>query len=79
MKINNYSKEQIILFFKRRGEAPILCAYIKNHKSPPGSIYPSGLLRQFQSAGLFPVLKAAKTARKNGKAAAMHFQTNRKK
>ena len=77
MKINNYSKEQIILFFKRRGEAPILCAYIKNYKGPPGSIYPSGLLRQF--AGSVSIPKTAKTARKNGIVAAMHFQTNRKK
>lgn len=54
MKINNYSKEQIILFFKRRGEAPILCAYVKNHKGPPGSIYPSGLFASVRRLSLHP-------------------------
>lgn len=54
MKINNYSKEQIILFFKRHGEVPILCAYIKNYKDPSGSIYPSGLSASVSVCLLIP-------------------------
>lgn len=78
MKINNYSKEQIILFFSRGAEKLRYCAHmLKIIKVRPEAFIRAGFLRK--PAGLVFALKAAKPAHKNGKAAAMHFQTNRKK